>query len=301
MLKLKFYIISIVILFLIVHLVSWAKESPSEFLPKTKDTISGSKKSSDKGSKSLSSDKNVDDKNDSDDSGDSDEEELEKISDPSESFKLIAIYLVENKPRALIKNLEKPEDSAKEYQLGDYLDELQTFSISKILLIPTARIELTDLNGLSYVLKPKNTDNSTNTQSPKTSKTTPSYGYKTKIKKSPTSAIKPDEKKEENTSLESAVKNDVASPSIPSAPSAPEQIPSTTTTITPPPEQTQPAAALQDTTSAAAQATSNTTSSSGTDTQTSTGKVNFFGIGVGAGSSSGSSPDIKRPSNPFGE
>ena len=156
-------------------LSSLAKDSMSKFLPKTKDTNSNSKDSIDT--------KTTDDKN-------STEDNEEEVDNPENSFKLVAIYLVGNKPRALIKNLDKPEDPAKEFQTGDYVDELQTFSISKILLNPTARIELTDLNGLSYVIKEKNADG---TNSVKSSKTLPSYfsgSNKVKIKRAVTTSTK---------------------------------------------------------------------------------------------------------------
>src|SRR3989338_6058601 len=138
MFKRSFYILNIVILFFLMTLGSGAKDKSSEFLPKTKDVTDSSKGSDEK------------------DSSDSSQEE--EVDNPEDSFKLIAIYLVGNRPRALIKNLDKPEDPAKEFQIGDYVDESGNFAVSKILLNPTARVELTDPNGLSYIIKPRNTE-----------------------------------------------------------------------------------------------------------------------------------------------
>ena len=80
--------------------------------------------------------------------------EVEKVN-PAETYKLIAIYLVGKKPRALVKNTSIPEEGPKEYQEGDYLDELQTISVSRILLNPTSGVELIDQYGEDYLLKPQ--------------------------------------------------------------------------------------------------------------------------------------------------
>ena len=277
MIKSNLYILSIVVFFSLTGLVCFAKEDPSKILPKTKDTA-----------------KDADDKSDL--TAINDEEE---VSNPEDNFKLIAIYLVGNRPRALIKDLEKPEDPAKEFQVGDYVDELQTFLISKILLNPTTRIELIDLNGLSYILKEKNTDSSNNSTSSKSSPSYSSNSNKIKIKRATTTSVKtpiegasatvtkPTEKKEESTSLESAVKNDAAS----------------TTTTSPPPAQPAPgpaqntAPAQQDTSSIQAQSTLGGTpqAQSNTTATPPAGNTDLMSTSGGAGA------DPTRPSNPFGE
>ena len=178
MFKQSFYILSIVILSFFIALSSRAKDTTSKFLPKTKDMVDTSKDSMDT--------KNADEKSSS---GSSQEDEVDN---PEDSFKLIAIYLVGSKPRALIKNLNKPEDPAKEFQVGDYVDELENFSISKILLNPTARVELIDPDGLNYIIKPRNTEDTNSAQLSKTSKS-PTYsgGNKIKIKRAVTASGKP--------------------------------------------------------------------------------------------------------------
>ena len=275
MIKSNLYILSIVVLVSLTGLVCFAKkEDPSKFLPKTKDTA-----------------KDADDKSDSNDINNE-----EEVSNPEDNFKLIAIYLVENKPHALIKNLEKPEDPAKEFQVGDYVDELQTFLISKILFNPTTRIELIDLNGLSYVLKEKNTDSPNNSTSSKSSPSYSSGGNKIKIKRATTTSVKtategasatiakPTEKKEESTSLESAVKNDAAS--------------TTTTPAQPPPEPVQNTApAQQDTNSTQAQSTLGGTPQAQSNTTATPSAGNTDSMST----SGGAVADPPRPSNPFGE
>jgi hypothetical protein len=296
MFKLKFYIISIVVLSLNMSLASWAKDSKSKFLPKTEDTKSDDKKSSNEDSKDSMDDKSADDVNDS-------EEEEQVIDDPDESFKLIAIYLVGNNPRGLIKNLDKPEDPAKEFQVGDYVyvDELKAFLISKILLNPTARIELVDPNGLSYVIKTKNTD-STKIAQPSKSKYLPSYlsgSNKVKIKRAavttaPTTPatdtssapVKPSEKKDEATSLESAIKTDTSSQTTTPSPSNPPPAPTAEQPQNPPPQQ--PA-------SQGIQTTSTGTSQTNTATPPPAAKTDSMMA------TSGGAVDTSRPSNPFGE
>ena len=276
MIKSNLYILSIVIFFSLIGLVCFAKEDLSKFLPKTKDTA-----------------KDADDKSDLNDANE------EEVSNPEDSFKLIAIYLVGNRPRALIKNLEKPEDPAKEFQVGDYVDELQNFSISKILLNPTTRIELIDLNGLSYVLKEKNADSPNNSTSSKSSPSYSSNGNKIKIKRATTTSVKttpegtsatvakPTEKKEESASLESAVKNDAASTTTPSPP--PVQPPSE------PAQNTAPA--QQDTSSTQGQSTLGGTP----QTQSNTTATPPAGNTDSMSTSGGAGADPTRPSNPFGE
>ncbi len=307
MVKQNFYILSIVVLFFLIALNSWARDSASKVLPETKNTMSHDKKSL------------TDSADEKSDLEDNESEEEEAVEPPDENFKLLAIYLVGNKPRALIKNLDKPEEPAREYQVGDYVDDSQIFSVSKILLNPTLRIELVDSNGLSYIVKPKNTDNMNN---PAPLKSSPSYsgGYKTKIKKAATSTarsagettssgapsaqVKSSEKKEDAASLESAIKNDAAPAAStittppPSAP-APTQLPPGTTT--PPPGLTQPSSApapseqIQNTNSPAP-------SQAGGAAQPQT-NVPPMGTTDYAMSGSGASDSLNtsRPSNPFGE
>ena len=117
------------------------------------------------------------------------EEEKEKF-DPVQSYKLIAVYLFNKQPRALIKNLQTPEVGAAEYKVGDFLDELQTISVSKISLNPTIRVELLDEDGLNYLIKPSSESSNSGITSGTTRKTTtgsksvPSYfsGETRKIK-----------------------------------------------------------------------------------------------------------------------
>ena len=125
--------------------------------------------------------KNDESKKDETDTGESEDH----IYNPGRSFKLIAIYLIGNKARALIKNLNLPDEPPKEFKVGDYIDEDEIFSISRISLNPTSRIELIDANGLSYILKPKSRENDQNTQSMSvtTSKPTPTYYSGAKKKK----------------------------------------------------------------------------------------------------------------------
>lgn len=102
------------------------------------------------------------------------QEEAERI----QNYKLVAIYLIENEPRALIKNLNDPEKTATEYKEGDFIDELGVLLISKISFNPTARVELTDQDGLSYLIKPHSIDIKGLPRTPKSTfstKTVPSY------------------------------------------------------------------------------------------------------------------------------
>lgn len=297
------HIVIILISFFLLTLIVSAEESASKFLPKTKDMVSEGKKNSDDNSVSLKGSSSSGDVADKEEDS---EDEADVVDDPSESFRLVAIYLVEDKARALIKNLDKPEDPAKEFQVGDYVDEQQTFSISKILLNPTVRVELIDPNGLSYIMKPKNTDNGNNPSASKPSKSSPSYasGNKTKIiKRATSSTVKPasdtssavpvaninspEKKKEETSTLESAIKNDSSSQSaVPALPSpAPTEQPQNTQAVSPPQDATN-SGAVQSPPPGALQ--TQTTASPPKDTSMTDSMM---------GSSSGDS----RPSNPFGE
>ncbi|MBI2995769.1 MAG: hypothetical protein HYY52_03580 [Candidatus Melainabacteria bacterium] len=104
------------------------------------------------------------------------EEKEEEKSDPLLTYRLVGIYLIGKEPRALIKDLSNDQEGPKEFQIGDYLDELHTFSISKISFNPTARVELIDQNGLSYLVKPYNTDDkNTQVKSMGASRSVPTY------------------------------------------------------------------------------------------------------------------------------
>lgn len=86
------------------------------------------------------------------------EEEKEETIDPSSIFKLVAVYLIDNQPRALIKNLTKVEEPAREFQVGDSLDDEQIYTLSKITFNPTTRIEIIDKSGLNYLVKQSHID-----------------------------------------------------------------------------------------------------------------------------------------------
>ena len=305
LLKQSFYILGIVILFSLIALSSNAGSDTSKVLPKTLDMASANKKSSSSGSS-----------NDSmvvkDDSDDNENKEEDLAAEPDQNFKLIAVYLVGNKPRALIKNLDKPEDPVKEYKIGDYLDELQFFSVSKILFNPTVRIELIDLNGLSYILKPKSTDSANNPSSSRSLPTYSSGGHKSKIKRAIPTTVKPvEKKKEESQSLESAIKNDTANTTTQTTTAPPVSAPPDATQTPPPavalpsPEQTQstttPTSApsveqIQNTPTQ--QDIGSTSGQSAPPASTSVGKTDSSMTGS---SGSDSTDIISRPSNPFGE
>lgn len=276
----KVYILSIAILFLIANLASIAKDSISKFLPKTNNTTTENKDS------------------EKEDEGDEElEDEEDEVNNPDENFKLIAIYQVANKPRALIKDLANPEDSAKEYQVGDYLGEIQAFSISKILFNPTPRIELIDVNGLSYVIKPKSSDSQNSPSAASmSSKPLPTYfsGGKAKIKRAtvtstetPAAAPKATEKKEEG-SLESAIKNDSAAPAATSAPTQPS---------TPPPQNIQPPPAQE-----SGSVTAQPSPTSSGQVQPSSSETTGMTEAMTDSMTEEAAPmEDTRPSNPFGE
>ncbi len=135
----------------------FVKAFSGKYLPKTTDTSTKDKDDKKKDKSGKESDK-TDNKNTTSSSGDLnlDKEEDET---PVLTYKLIAIYLIGKEPRALIKNLEIPDELPKEYRVGEYVDELQKFSISKISFNPTARVELIDRDGLSYLIKPQISEN----------------------------------------------------------------------------------------------------------------------------------------------
>ncbi|OGI19475.1 MAG: hypothetical protein A3B68_04075 [Candidatus Melainabacteria bacterium RIFCSPHIGHO2_02_FULL_34_12] len=109
----------------------------------------------------------------SEDEAEAEAESKSKV-DPTETYKIIAIYLIGNKPKTLIKNVTTPEDPPVEYAAGDYLDELQNFSVSKILFNPTARVEIIDVDGIAYLMKPNTADDKAASV-----KSKPTFGAKT--------------------------------------------------------------------------------------------------------------------------
>ena len=164
----------LVIVLKVTSLSVLAEKSFSKYLPKTKSTKTAEKATketsddtqepSDKNSTSSSSSGSVQDK--SDDNND-DEVAL--------SYKLVAIYLIGSEPRALIKNLQTPDEQPKEYKTGEFIDELQKFSISKISFNPTARIELIDRDGLSYLIKPQIAEDKVDASGMSSAKSFPTY------------------------------------------------------------------------------------------------------------------------------
>lgn len=301
MFKLNLYLLSIVILFSFSIFVLDAKEKSSDFLPKTKDTKSNNSMSSktestddaNKKADSSEDDENdEDDKNDKDDDKESDEK-AEEIDDPQDTFRLVAIYIIGNKPRALIKNLEKPEDAAKEFLVGDYLDEEQNFSVSKILLNPTIRVEIIDPNGLSYIMKPSNSDVGSAPPPSKAPKSSPSYSYKSKIKKSPSNtadtALPPSDKKDTTPAVESAIKNDSSQPvAIP----PPASTSSSGDAVSQPPPVAQPQDSSTSPTTTTSVGSQPASSSGGAD------QVPAMSDSM-TGNSESSSGGDSRPSNPF--
>ncbi len=130
-----------------------------KYLPKTTDTSTKGKDDK-KNDKSDKEPDKTDNKNVTSSSGDLSLDKKEEDDEtPVLTYKLIAIYLIGKEPRALIKNLETPDELPKEYMVGEYVDELQKFSIAKISFNPTARVELIDRDGLSYLIKPQISEN----------------------------------------------------------------------------------------------------------------------------------------------
>lgn len=279
---------------------SEAKESFSKNLPKTKDTVSSGKTKTDKKDIKLK-DSKADKKNKGDASPDDDAlaDDIEEKSDPSKNYKLIAIYLIGNKPRVLLKDLSDPDDPPKEYQSGDFLDDEQTISISKINFNPTARIELTDLDGISYLLKPQSIEDAMSATSSSSALSKPTYfsSGKGKIKRStstPPSPVKAESAPPSNNTPpapvaadQQAIKKDEPQNNAAPAP----------TNSAPPPQ----AQALMAAPDAAAPPPA------GTTTLTTGSGASATGSGPGGGSADASKPDsamdsmgeVARPANPF--
>jgi hypothetical protein len=117
------------------------------------------------------------------------EKEEDDAKDLIKNFKLIAVYLIANEPRALIKNLANPDEAPREFRVGDFIDDLQKLSVSRIAFNPTSRIELIDQSGFSYLLRESLRDLKELPGSPKiptsVTKSAPSYfsgGSSTKTK-----------------------------------------------------------------------------------------------------------------------
>src|SRR3989338_2122462 len=115
----------------------------------------------------------------------------DEINDLIKNYKLIAVYLIVNEPRALIKNVTNPDEAPREFRIGDFIDELQKLSVSRIAFNPTARIELIDQSGFSYLLRESMRDVKDLPGSPKipssVTRSAPSYfsgGSSTKTKAS---------------------------------------------------------------------------------------------------------------------
>ena len=137
------------------------------------------------------------DESKSDDIEEGENDEAEVKVDPSANFKLIAVYFLNKEPRALIRSLLDSQGGIQEYRTGDYLDEAQTFSITRITLNPTARIEIIDQYGSSYSIKPEHViDKTVQTKGKGTSShSLPTYfsnkSTKVKTNREPVSATTP--------------------------------------------------------------------------------------------------------------
>ena len=204
---LKVYFIFLTLsIFCFLPLISSAQDKLPADLPRTKDLANGvNPKKLQDGSKSkkTGTDKDVTTQSGTSSSGaidkavvsGEDENEVkDEKDDPTENYKLIAIYRIANQPRALIKNLDIPEETAKEFQIGDFLDESQTISVSKISFNPTARVEIVDQDGLNYLIKPSNVDSKGQSAISKTStgsKTMPTYATGTKSRPKKADTISP--------------------------------------------------------------------------------------------------------------
>ena len=84
-------------------------------------------------------------------------EDKEEKTDPIRNYKLIGVYFVNKEPRIIIKNSSNPELGTVELKEGEYLDEEESIVVSRIYFSPTVKVELTDVDGYSYVMKPQTT------------------------------------------------------------------------------------------------------------------------------------------------
>ena len=267
-----------------------------------KDSKESNKKSKgDKESKNESEEEKSASAADEEEAGDS--EEKEKF-DPAQDYKLIAVYLINKQPRALIKNLTTPEEAAKEYQVGDYLDELGTLSISKISFNPTTRVEFIDQDGLSYLIKPNSNDDKTAVSGAKGSygnKAFPSHfstgGTKPKIKKASESTATPSQappsSPQEKGSVEAAVKEEIDTSTKPTS-----QATNASQTQKPQAETTSPPSQQ---TGGGLQAVTTTSSQTGTSAPQKEGSSKTESPSKGPSPSLDSGLGVDRPKNPFGD
>ncbi|MBI3308846.1 MAG: hypothetical protein HYZ79_05690 [Candidatus Melainabacteria bacterium] len=224
--------------------------------------------------------------------GEENNPEVENEADPTQVYKLIAVYLIGKQQRALIKNDLEPEEGAKEYKTGDYLDEERTVSISRISMLPTARIELIDSRGLTYLMKPYTIDITNSRGGGKiagssafpTYSSSPSKSTSSSSSSAASSAPPP----APSSSTASTTTSDSSSTAAPSSDSSSAS--TSITASTPSASSEQPAAAApqpssdsSSSPSAAPSAASSASDSSQPD------------------SSSPNGLDVSRPSNPFGE
>ena len=213
----------------------------------------------------------------------------------ADNFKLIAVYLIAKQPRALIKNLSIPEEGAKEFQTGDFIDEYQTIQVSKISLNPTTRVELLDQNGFAYLIKTQSFDmKAAGSKGGGGSKIAPTYfggsaKSKPKKEKGTTASTQP-EKQDKIQAPEQPKKEETA------------------TTVSAPPVDTTgqlPPTQTAGTTSQALQPTTTTTASAPAVSQKSVSQPS-------QGSTTQTAPaqplpqaqdslDVSRPSNPFAQ
>lgn len=176
-------------------------------------------------------------------------QDSEKIN-PSDNYKLIGIYIVDGEPLALIEDQSNLDIGQREYKIGDFLDEMQTISISKISLSPTSRVELIDNDGLSYLMKPSAAEVSTGSKHVSTSYPTysgdkKSYSYKKKYKSKPKN--QPSDQTEtpsqpasnpppqDTTAMTEPPPNNVDSSAVNPTPPPPQEN-TASTTINPPPD-----------------------------------------------------------------
>lgn len=140
-----------------------------------------------------------------------DKKETKEKIDPERIYKLIAVYIVDKKPKAIIESIADINDSPSgEYQVGDYLDEMKTVSISKILLSPTSRVELISNDGSTYLLKPYALDDGKGGSSasaarrgvPSILNSGPKFNFKQNQKSFPTKNKNDDESDDEDISIE---------------------------------------------------------------------------------------------------
>ena len=216
--------------------------------------------------------------------GEENNPEVENKADPTQVYKLIAVYLIGKQQRALIKNDLEPEEGAKEYKTGDYLDEERTVSISRISMLPTARIELIDSRGLTYLMKPYTVDITNSRGGGKIAGSSAFPTYSSSPSKSTSSS------------------------SSSAASSAPPPAPSSSTASTTTSDSSSTAAPSSDSSSASTPAASSEQPAAAAPQPSSDSSSSPSAAPSAASSASDSSQasspnglDVSRPSNPFGE